>query len=482
MLKVQDDPSELSMIRPFRLSPASLRFVPASGIAVAGILFALGRTGDFASVLVALLFVPVVASALLLLSPWRSQRISSPERVTLRLVATMVAGMSLKLKLRWLSWGDWQKRMRLRRSLDNKARPILLDQFAEFWKMRTRSSDLTGRLDQYETLIVSLEFLAWVYLVAAFFPLIAFYGPIIYFVVYGLPTFLGMAVAGFIFMGGWAQTRLAYLRLLRDQIPLLMVSGNYLDSEFWSRYRAYVNQQSGILGPVLTSEYVKKAESKMLRAKRGEFEKSWIEKLAAEEAGVAPFEVLGLVDAAIISERRSSTGHVTLQTLERFFFLSALFASVAVWLSDSNVGLVYLSYGLLLSAVVTFVGRNVWLHTRRSEDIRDARLRHLRERIAVLYEPLELAVKEFSFSQIGEDAVVRFQDQVDRLLEAHQSLALPGVLQAYGARKTRATDRSWATQLASAISADIEKLRQAIVELSGEQLPNQQTATSAKSG
>src|SRR5207249_1693140 len=146
---------------------------PAAAIGVTGLVIALGRVADILFVLGAAVMIPVVASAMYLVFPWRSQRIVNPDRVTIHLVSALADGMFRQLGLRW---NDWQRRAVLRRSLLTKARPIVADQFAEFWRTRAQPAGIAQVLDHLETTIVSLEFLTLLYLLCSIFPLFGFYG------------------------------------------------------------------------------------------------------------------------------------------------------------------------------------------------------------------------------------------------------------------------------------------------------------------
>ncbi len=354
------------------------RYLPAAAISAVGLLFALGSTTDIPSILVASVLVPVVAAALNLLAPTFVAALANPQAVTISLANRGVLAVSQDADLKW------RERRAVRRALLDRARPIVADEITEFWKQRDTAPDIFRRIERREVSIVSLLVIACTYLSASLLPFMrllqdAAYG---YYYSYSYGPgeailFIGLFIVGMIFASAYSHERDAYRRQIQDHIPLLMASGEYLDSKYWEGYYDYVVERRQFLGATLAGEKAKSAEERLELAKSGDFEKAWVEKGVADIPGVKPANVDGLLGAAI-RVRREYEDRVRWLSIVS---LILVFGLLVAWATVFSLGLGDLRYliasiVLLVAVVVVVIVRGYWM----SSEI--ARIRELRNEIA----------------------------------------------------------------------------------------------------
>ncbi len=333
------------------------RFLPASAIGAAAILYATGRPFDIFAIGTALVLVPMTAFALNLLYRPIMRSLAIPVRAASRMAERMVKKLSKHGKL------AEAHRQRLREALLKSYRPLVLEQSDEFWVNRDRDPSLDEKLQRHEVSILSLGFLTIASTASVFILLFNLSGgsSSIPASIPGLVS-VALAIVAFAFFLASRNELRAYRRLLWDRVPLLMVLNRSFDSNFWKRRVEFIEAKRKGLGDDITDQMLSAAHEKRELALRGEVEREWIETRVAQEIGEDLSTVRALL-GAVSSALKDATVMPARQVSLALILASGLITIIiASYISPSSVAPALtqvlaplLGFGLILALFVRYV-------------------------------------------------------------------------------------------------------------------------------
>jgi len=282
------------------------RFIPAAGVAAVGVLVATGQQLNAYSLFAAFVLVPISASALNLLFRPTIRAVLGYQAVVFSLSNRMVKAISKHAKL------SSRRQESLRQALAEGYRPLVSEQFDDFWEQRRAIPGLDQELERRDVTIMSLSFLGFAYagcFLISFSNLSQALATIYYYPSYltalteGLLVSLGFLVIASAFLFGARSEFRSYRRLLWDRIPLLMASSEPLDSSFWQDRANFFESRRSVLGDQITNDLVEAARKKREAALRAELERDLVEERIARYAGEDPQTVRILLSAVSSAQR-----------------------------------------------------------------------------------------------------------------------------------------------------------------------------------
>ncbi len=334
------------------------RFIPAAGVAAVGVLVATGQQLDVYSVLAAFVLVPISAAALNLLFRPVVRAALGYQAVVFSLSNRMVKAISKHAKL------SRRRQESLRLALAEGYRPLVSEQFDEFWEQRRANPEQDQEFERRDITIVSLFFLGFAYtgcFLISFANLSQTLAAIYYYPSYitalteGLLVSLGfLLVASAFFFGARSEFR-SYRRLLWDRIPLLMASSEPLNSSFWQDRADFFENRRAVLGDQMTNGLLEAARKKREAALRAELERDLVEERVATYAGEDPQTVRILLTAVSSAQReRMAESGPTRQLLLLMLVLGVALV-VAAGLFPQGASVIFASLAVILLAFLNIL-------------------------------------------------------------------------------------------------------------------------------